>query len=149
MEFEGIQVFNSCSWSNDYKIRGKFVLLLKNLRRETALGKKLVFTQQRANGTILKEKQTNKGCSHFPLEKTIQTWEWGNQILAALKFSFLAALMNLEATKARGDKKALLPLEIWQQLQTDSEGRPESPVHGHQGKGRDILSVKQKFPLNM
>lgn len=58
MEFEGIQVFNSCSWSNDYKIRGKFVLLLKNLRRETALGKKLVFTQQRANGTILKEKQT-------------------------------------------------------------------------------------------
>lgn len=66
MEFEGIQVFNSCSWSNDYKIRGKIVLLLKNLRRETALGKKLVFTQQRANGTILKEKQGNKGCFTLP-----------------------------------------------------------------------------------
>lgn len=29
MEFEGVQVFHSCSWPNGYKIRGQIMLLLK------------------------------------------------------------------------------------------------------------------------
>lgn len=139
MEFEGIQVFNSCSWSNDYKIRGQTVLLLKSLRRETALGKKLVFTQQRATGTILKEKQANKGYFTLPFGEDVRNVGVRKPNPSSTEeVLFPCSTEEFGGDKGMRGQEALLPVELQQQLQADSEGSPQSPVQGHQGKDRDI-----------